>query len=155
MKKNMKENPKVQALMKPPETELEQKKDIYGQLQSLAELDMELNEARQRLNVRSRQNDIRHVEHLEELAGTILEALTTVEAKVALKGQIQKMLTEGNFKSLVSLMTAFGITMDKRETLLGQSDPERQPAGKKRLKLNVIWEGQDGTKTGVQAEVTE
>jgi len=133
-----------------PLRETEMKLELYDQMQSIAEITEELERLRERAALVARKRDIDYVMQLDEVVETILSTL--VDNKANLANFVTKILQSGNARHLKELMVALGVTIDKREALLG-FDQERSKGGqKKKMRFEVLWKGGDGSQAGVKIE---
>jgi len=136
-----------------PETEVEKKIEMQEKIETLAELSQKLSALQERAGIEAKIKDIKFVQKMDEFAELILDALT--EEKETLKTAIKNMIITGNMTKLRELMTAFGITVDKREQLLSFDQSRAANRSKRKLKLQVVWRNNDGDTSAVQAEVEE
>ncbi len=132
-----------------PMQETERKLELYDEMKSISDINKELESLREKAALVARKKDIDYVLQLDEFIETVLSTLA--KDKVALSESISKMISGGNIKLLKELMVAIGITIDKREKLLGFDDQRRRQDGKK-LKFEVLWKGGDGSQAGVKIE---
>jgi hypothetical protein len=151
------ENPLISRAKKSVGKEIDEKTNIMGQMESLAQMAIDLAKRREEMSLRARKQDIEYVEKLDTLVKTVLDALISEDSVKAFAAQIPKLIADGQLQKLTSIMTSLGIAIDKREMFLS-FDQTRAGAGgknKSKLKLNLLWKGGDGEPMGVQAEVTE
>ncbi len=99
----------------------------------------------------AREKDLYFVEGLSNISQTIVEKMLESDN---LQKFIDKLLKEGKGKDLQALMISLGITLDKREQLLGYDDTRRQQGlgGGRRTKFEVVFKGADGSQAGVRVE---
>lgn len=122
---------------------------LNKQMENLSELTRKLEEMREEAALKARYNDIDYVEKLDQFIATVLDTLT--DNKKTLEKSIIKMLEKGEVKKLKELMVALGISIDKRETFLGY-DESRRGKDRRKLRLQVVWKGTDGSQAGVNIE---
>ena len=132
-----------------PTQETERKLELYDEIQSVTEISQELEALREKAALIARKKDIDYVLQLDEFIETVLSSLAN--DKHVLAESIAKMLRGGNTKLLKELMVALGISIDKREKLLGFDDQRRKQDSRK-LKFEVLWKGGDGSQAGVKIE---
>jgi hypothetical protein len=143
-------NPALMEHLIDPAVETEKKIKAQEAIDSLAVYAQDLTEMRKQASIEARKADIDYINKLDRFISTTLEAIT--EDPETWKEIVKQMLQRGKMRELKDLMVSLGITMDKRESLLAFDDTRVKPS-KKKLKLNVVWQGSDGSKMGAQAEV--
>lgn len=122
---------------------------LNHQMENLSELAKRLEDMREEAALKARHKDIDYVEKLDDFISTVLDTL--IGNRKTLEKSIVKMLEKGEIKKLKELMVALGISVDKRENLLGY-DETRRGADKRKLRLRVVWKGTDGSQGGVDVE---
>ena len=68
---------------------------------------------------------------------------------------VDRMLKEGKGKDLQAIMIALGITLDKREQLLGFDESRMRRGEGKRTQFKVVFKGADGSQAGVSVESSD
>ena len=140
----------IERVRKSALMEREQAIEMYEETERLSELMKQLMEMRREVMILARQRDIEYIDKFDNVIKIILETL--VESKESLAGSIRQIIESGNAKALKELMIALGITLDKREMLLGFDETRGRREDKKKLKLRVLFSGPDGTRAGVSYE---
>ncbi len=123
--------------------------EIYEDMDSLVEVSRQLQEMREKAALEARYNDIEYVNKIDDFISTILDSIS--ENQEGLAKTVVKMLEQGDTKRLKDLMVALGISIDKREALLGY-DEDRRGGNKRKMRLRVAWKGTDGSEGGVSIE---
>lgn len=150
------ENPLLPKKKKTISEEMAEVRALVNNIDSLASLHDQLNRVRENTKVTERIADIAYIRKIDDYVESVLDSLATPELQGKMKTAILKIVEEGNFGKLSALLASFGIAMETREKLLGYDDTRVMGQQKqKKLKLQVVWEGEDGKKMGAQAEVSE
>ncbi len=121
---------------------------LKEEIGDLSEINKELDLLRRSTAVDARRKDIRYIRQLDEIMDTMLTGI--IENKDDLRQAIKSIIQKGNLKLLKDLMIAFGVAIEKRESLLG-FDETRQMK-KRKMNLKVVFRGADGTQAGVSIE---
>jgi hypothetical protein len=135
-----------------PEKETDKALAVHEQIDSLAELSQQLQVLRERVAVEARRNDLEYVTKLDTIARTVLGTLA--DNTDMLRDAVLKMLDKGEIKRLKELMQALDLVVADRERLLG-FDETRGQMSKRKLRLQVVWKGTDGSSTGISVEADE
>ena len=138
----------IARVKKTPQQEEEQAAAIIRKGQNLTELVDDLEALRRRVAVEAKHKDIEYVRKTDRVINTILTTLT--EHEEDFKNSILRMLKEGKMRDFKELMVAFGVTVDKREALLGFD--ETRSMKKRKFRLKVAFKGADGSQAGIMVE---
>lgn len=133
-----------------PEQEEEKKMELYNEAESIAELKQRIEAMREEAATTARAKDIDYVCKMDNLIKAVLDAVS--ESEEDIKRTVQDMIKEGNMKAVKDLFVALGITIDKREMLLGFDETRKKQDGRQRLKFEVLWKSGDGSQAGVRIE---
>lgn len=139
----------------PVKSGVEQSLQWEAQMEKMATLANELEERRQMTALAEREKDLEYVEKLDRLLDSFLTALSEVmeeENGETLKNTLRQALEKGRLNQIKEMVLAMlAIPMDKREALLGFDDTRQKKKGG-RMKLEVVWQNNDGNQCGVRVE---
>ena len=107
----------------------------------------ELEKRREVQALEARLKDLRYIQKLDEVSETILNVLLEDDR---LTNYLVKALDSGNVRAIQHIMVALGVTLDKREKLLGYD--ETRAAQTKKTQFKVLFKGADGSQAGVSVE---
>lgn len=120
--------------------------------QMLAEIEEEreiLAAKREKKSLEARMKDLVYIDNIDQITQKLVDKLLEEDK---LDKFIDRMLEEGKGRDLQAIMIALGITLDKREKLLG-FDEERLRRGEgKKTMFKVVFKGADGSQAGVSVE---
>lgn len=109
----------------------------------------ELEKEREVQALEARLKDIGYIRKLDEVSETILDVLLEDNRLV---NYLKKALADGNARAIQHIMVALGVTLDKREKLLGYD--ETRAAQTKKTHFKVLFKGADGSQAGVSVETS-
>jgi|BioPla2DNA2_1021312.scaffolds.fasta_scaffold128426_2 hypothetical protein len=107
----------------------------------------ELEKRREVLALEARLKDLRYIQKLDEVSETILDVLLEDDR---LTNYLKKALDSGNVRAIQHILVSLGVTLDKREKLLGYD--ETRAAQTKKTQFKVLFKGADGSQAGVSVE---
>ncbi len=107
----------------------------------------ELEKRREVQALEARLKDIGYIRKLDEVSETILDVLLEDDRLV---DYLKRILDSGNVRAIQHVMVALGVTLDKREKLLGYD--ETRAAQTKKTQFKVLFKGADGSQAGVSVE---
>ena len=107
----------------------------------------ELEKRREVQALEARLKDIGYIRRLDEVSETILDVLLEDDRLV---NYLKKILDSGNVRAIQHVMVALGVTLDKREKLLGYD--ATRAAQMKKTQFKVLFKGTDGSQAGVSVE---
>jgi hypothetical protein len=104
---------------------------------------------REKKALEARMKDLVYIDQIDQITAKLVDKLLEDDK---LEKFIDRMLEEGKGRDLQAIMIALGITLDKREKLLG-FDEERLRRGEgKKTMFKVVFKGADGSQAGVSVE---
>jgi hypothetical protein len=106
---------------------------------------------REKKSLEARMKDLVYIDQIDQITAKFVDKLLEEDK---LEKFLDRMLDEGKGKDLQAIMISLGITLDKREKLLG-FDQERLQRDKKRQTFKVVFKGADGSQAGVSVESSE
>lgn len=106
---------------------------------------------REKKSLEARMKDLVYIDQIDQITAKFVDKLLEEDK---LEKFLDRMLEEGKGKDLQAIMISLGITLDKREKLLG-FDQERLQRDKKRQTFKVVFKGADGSQAGVSVESSE
>ena len=106
---------------------------------------------REKKSLEARMKDLVYIDRIDQITAKFVDKLLEEDK---LEKFLDRMLEEGKGKDLQAIMISLGITLDKREKLLG-FDQERLQRDKKRQTFKVVFKGADGSQAGVSVESSE
>lgn len=106
---------------------------------------------REKKSLEARMKDLVYIDQIDQITAKLVDKLLEEDK---LEKFLDRMLEEGKGKDLQAIMISLGITLDKREKLLG-FDQERLQRDKKRQTFKVVFKGADGSQAGVSVESSE
>ena len=106
---------------------------------------------REKKSLEARMKDLVYIDQIDKITGKLVDKLLE-EGK--LEDFLDRMLEKGTGKDLQAIMISLGITLDKREKLLG-FDTDRLQREKKKTQFKVVFKGADGSQAGVSVESSE
>lgn len=121
---------------------------LKDELGDLNELNKQLDLLRRGVAVDSRRKDLLYIRKLDVVIDTVLSGI--IDNQKELLSAINKMLKKGDMRGMKDLMVAFGVAVDKRESLLGFDETRHMK--KRRMNLKVVFKGADGSQAGVSVE---
>jgi len=107
----------------------------------------ELEKRREVQALEARLKDLRYIQKLDEVSETILNVLLEDDR---LTNYLVKALDSGNVRAIQHILVSLGVTLDKREKLLGYD--ETRAAQTKKTQFKVLFKGADGSQAGVSVE---
>ena len=129
---------------------------IIEERERLARIDKsrtELARIREVKAIEARLKDMEYIEKLDKVGESILEVLLEDDRLIK---HMKKALDGGNAKQLQHILVSLGVTLDKREKLLGYDEERaKQGLGAKKTKFQVVFRGPDGAQAGVSVETNE
>ncbi len=109
----------------------------------------ELEKRREVQALEARMKDLRYIQKLDEVSETILNVLLEDDR---LTNYLVKALDSGNVRAIQHILVSLGVTLDKREKLLGYD--ETRAAQTKKTQFKVLFKGADGSQAGVSVETS-
>ena len=107
----------------------------------------ELEKRREVQALEARMKDLGYIRKLDEVSETILDILLE---DGRLTNYLKKILDSGNVRAIQHIMVALGVTLDKREKLLGYDETRLKQT--KKTQFKVLFKGADGSQAGVSVE---
>ena len=107
---------------------------------------------REKKALEARKKDLVLIEDIDKISRKLIDRLLDGDR---LDKFVDRMLKEGKGKDLQSIMIALGITLDKREKLLGFDESRMQRGEGKRTQFKVVFKGADGSQAGVSVESSD
>ncbi len=107
----------------------------------------ELEKQREVQALEARMKDLGYIRKLDEVSETILDILLE---DGRLTNYLKKILDSGNVRAIQHIMVALGVTLDKREKLLGYDETRLKQT--KKTQFKVLFKGADGSQAGVSVE---
>jgi len=101
------------------------------------------------LALEARLKDLKYIQKLDKVSETILDVLLEDDR---LTNYLKKALDSGNVRAIQHVMVALGVTLDKREKLLGYD--ATRAAQMKKTQFKVLFKGTDGSQAGVSVETS-
>ena len=109
----------------------------------------ELEKQREVQALEARMKDLGYIRKLDEVSETILDILLE---DGRLTNYLKKILDSGNVRAIQHIMVALGVTLDKREKLLGYDETRLKQT--KKTQFKVLFKGADGSQAGVSVETS-
>lgn len=154
-KKNKPKTEKNEIISINPEEYVVDLTGFETKIEELSQKTEELDSLREKMSIDAKFKDLEYVESIDSFISAVLGAMAEIKNDPrALKTAVKTMIANGQFTKLRDLFTALGIAVDKRNEMLGY-DSSRQQAGKRKLKLQVLWKGSTGDGAAIQAETTD
>lgn len=107
----------------------------------------ELEKRREVQALEARMKDLRYIQKLDEVSETILNVLLEDDR---LANYLVKALDSGNVRAIQHILVSLGVTLDKREKLLGYDETRLKQT--KKTQFKVLFKGADGSQAGVSVE---
>ena len=108
--------------------------DVYKR-QTIDQSKQELEKRREVLALEARLKDLRYIQKLDEVSETILDVLLEDDR---LTNYLKKALDSGNVRAIQHILVSLGVTLDKREKLLGYDETRAAQTKKTQFKLSLI-----------------
>ncbi len=129
---------------------------VIEERERLAKIDKsrtELARIREVKAIEARLKDLEYIEKLDKVGESILDILLEDDRMVK---HLKKALASASAKQLQHILVSLGVTLDKREKLLGYDEERaKQGLGAKKTKFQVVFRGPDGAQAGVSVETNE
>jgi len=107
---------------------------------------------REKKALEARKKDLVLIEDIDKISRKLIDRLLDGDR---LDKFVDRMLKEGKGKDLQAIMIALGITLDKREQLLGFDESRMRRGEGKRTQFKVVFKGADGSQAGVSVESSD
>jgi len=129
---------------------------VIEERERLAQIDKsrtELARIREVKAIEARLKDLEYIEKLDQVGESILDILLEDDRMI---NHLKKALESASAKQLQHILVSLGVTLDKREKLLGYDEERaKQGLGAKKTKFQVVFRGPDGAQAGVSVETND
>lgn len=148
-----KENPYLAKAKISAAQEIEQKVDVYGKAETLAEVVNQFEQLREIAVAYGKKNDIYHVSKIDTYLQEVLNIITSQEALAGLYNNILGTMATGDLREIRALLQTVKDLAETKDLLSQSFDEGRTGGQKKKLKLELAFKNSDGTMVGAKAEV--
>jgi hypothetical protein len=133
--------------------EVEQKVELYGKAETLAEVVQQFEQLREIAAAMGKKNDIYHVSKIDVYLQEVLDIITCDEALDGLKANVIATFQKGDLREVRALMQTIKDIAETKDLLSQSFDEGRTGGQKKKLKLELAFKNNDGSMVAAKAEV--
>lgn len=148
-----KENPYIAKAKISAAQEVEQKVEVYGKAETLAEVVQQFEQLREIAATMGKRNDIFHVSKIDTYLQEVLDIITSPEALAGLTKNVSTKFEEGDLREIRAFLQTVKELAETKDLLSQSFDEGRTGGQKKKLKLELAFRNTDGTMVGAKAEV--
>ena len=142
-------NPIIAQQIITPDQEEDVALRVREEVDSLAVMMKQLSELRQVVSLEARKTDLEQIQKIGKITGTLLDIV--VDNYENIREAMSEALKKGNLRALKDISEAIQRMAEVREMLLG-FDETRQAQSKRKMRLQVVWKGTDGSSGGLNIE---
>jgi hypothetical protein len=148
-----KENPYIAKAKISAAQEVEQKVEVYGKAETLAEVVQQFEQLREIAATMGKRNDIFHVSKIDTYLQEVLDIITSPEALAGLTKNVSAKFEEGDLREIRAFLQTVKELAETKDLLSQSFDEGRTGGQKKKLKLELAFRNTDGSMVGAKAEV--
>jgi len=148
-----KENPYLAKAKISASQEIEQRVEMYGKAETLAEVVHQFEQLREIASAMGKKNDIYHVSKIDTYLQEVLDIIVSDEALAGLQGNVIEKFKTGDLREIRALMQTVKEIAETKDLLSQSFDEGRTGGQKKKLKLELAFKNSDGSMVGAKAEI--
>ena len=148
-----KENPYLAKAKISASQEIEQRVEMYGKAETLAEVVQQFEQLREIAATMGKRNDIFHVSKIDTYLQEVLDIITSPEALAGLTKNVSNKFEEGDLREIRAFLQTVKELAETKDLLSQSFDEGRTGGQKKKLKLELAFRNTDGSMVGAKAEV--
>lgn len=146
------DNPFLQRAKINPLAEVEEKIQLQGKTETLAEVVQQFEQLRDIAAAMGKKNDIYHVSRIDRYLQEVLDVITSDDAIGALTVNILSTMKTGEMREIRALIQTIKDLAETKELLSQSFDDGRMGGQKKHLKLQLAFTNADGSMVAAKVE---